>query len=243
MEAQELVTKAFNKQNPHGIQPFYPVWGHNVLPKAPQILIREGAGSNIPALLGTYEDELALWGSTHLDTEKVEGYVARISDNPKALLNCYRERLGQVEPGWLACAIGTDRVFRIPAVQFAESRHTSGGATWMYQFSWDSKAFNGYFGSAHALEIPFTFNTLDAPGTDLFLGKGPRPYDLAETMHNAWIAFIREGDPSTPDLGLWPPYEPESRFVMNFAERTGLLKDPNSEERLVWDHAQRDPAQ
>jgi para-nitrobenzyl esterase len=135
----------------------------------------------------------------------------------------------------VACAIGTDRVFRIPAVRLADNRHANGAATWMYRFSWDSRAFDGQFGAAHALEIPFTFNTLDGPGTDAFLGEGPRPDALAETMHDAWTAFICDGDPSTPALGDWPPYEPDRRLVMNLDDECSLLTDPEPEEREIWE--------
>ena len=45
----------------------------------------------------------------------------------------------------------------------------------MYRFSWDSRAFDGLFGAAHALEIPFTFNTIDQAGVDVFLGPGDVP--------------------------------------------------------------------
>jgi para-nitrobenzyl esterase len=54
-------------------------------------------------------------------------------------------------------------------------------------------------------------------------------------MHDAWIAFIRDGDPSTPALGEWPTYEPGSRLVMDLDDECGLLADPESEERAAWE--------
>ena len=104
----------------------------------------------------------------------------------------------------------------------------------MYRFSWDSRAFDGMFGSAHALEIPFTFNTIDRPGVDLFIGPGDQPTALAETIHDAWIAFIRDVYPSTAALVSWPGYNPYSRVVMNLDDECGLLHDPRPEERKAW---------
>lgn len=241
LAAQQQVITERQVRAAHGIEPFYPVWGHEALPAAPTDLIATGAGAGVPLLTGTNEDELALWGVTGLDEARVERYAARMSGDPEAVLSCYRRRLGEAPPGWLACAIGTDRVFRVPAIRHAESRHANGGATWMYRFSWDSRAFDGQFGAAHALEIPFTFNTLDRPGTELFLGEGPRPDALAEAVHDAWIAFIRDGDPSTPALGDWPAYEPGSRVVMDLDDECGLLHDPEPDERRIWEHAWREP--
>ena len=235
LEAQQQVIAERSTRPTHGPEPFYPVWGHEALPRPPHELIAEGAGSDVPLLTGTNEDEMALWGVTGLSADKAARYAARMSPDAEAVPACYRQRLSAAEPGWLACAIATDRVFRVPAVRLAEHRHANGAATWMYRFSWDSRAFGGQFGAAHALEIPFTFNNLDRPGTDLFLGDGPRPDALAATMHDAWIAFIRDGDPSTPALGEWPTYEPGSRLVMDLDDECGLLADPESEERAAWE--------
>jgi len=235
LEAQQQVIVERSTRPSHGPEPFYPVWGHEALPRAPHELIAEGAGSEVGLLTGTNEDEMALWGVTGLSEDRVHRYTARMSPDADAVLACYRQRLSDVEPGWVACAIATDRVFRVPAIRLAENRHANGAATWMYRFSWDSRAFEGQFGAAHALEIPFTFNTLDGPGTDVFLGEGPRPDALAETMHDSWIAFIRHGDPSTSALGDWPPYEPDHRLVMDLDDECGLLADPESDEREIWE--------
>ena len=235
LEAQQQVIVERSTRPSHGPEPFYPVWGHEALPRAPHELIAEGAGSEVGLLTGTNEDEMALWGVTGLSEDRVHRYTARMSPDADAVLACYRQRLSDVEAGWVACAIATDRVFRVPAIRLAENRHANGAATWMYRFSWDSRAFEGQFGAAHALEIPFTFNTLDGPGTDVFLGEGPRPDALAETMHDSWIAFIRHGDPSTSALGDWPPYEPDHRLVMDLDDECGLLTDPESDEREIWE--------
>ena len=235
LEAQQQVITERSTRPAHGPEPFYPVWGHEALPRAPHELIADGAGSEVPLLTGTNEDEMALWGVPGLSEDRVHRYTARMSPDADAVLACYRQRLSDVEPGWVACAIATDRVFRVPAVRLAENRHGNGAATWMYRFSWDSRAFDGAFGAAHALEIPFTFNNLDRPGTDLFLGEGPRPDALAETMHDSWINFIRDGDPSTTALGDWPSYEPDHRLVMDLDDECSLLADPEPEEREIWE--------
>jgi para-nitrobenzyl esterase len=33
----------------------------------------------------------------------------------------------------------------------------------MYRFDWESPAFGGALGAAHAMDIPFVWNTLDTP--------------------------------------------------------------------------------
>jgi para-nitrobenzyl esterase len=234
LEAQEQVTADRSHLPGRNQEPFYPVWGHEALPRAPRELIADGAGADIAMLTGTNEDELALWGVTGTTAAEVDDMVGAITEDASGMLATYRRRLDVADPGWLACAIGTDRVFRIPAVRLADARHANGADTWMYRFSWDSRAFDGQFGAAHALEIPFAFNTIDQPGVDIFLGPGDVPTALAETIHDAWIAFIRDGDPSTDALGPWPTYDPERRRVMDLDDECGLMDDPEADERRLW---------
>ncbi len=239
LDAQERVSSERGQDTGRSQEPFYPVWGHGLLPADPRDLVAAGHGSEVPLLTGTNEDELSLWGVTTMDADGLADLVARTTDDPDAMLEVYRRRLGdersdEVAPGWLACAIGSDKVFTMPAIRHAEYRHAHGGDTWMYRFSWDSRAFDGLFGAAHALEIPFTFNTIDQPGVDVFIGPGEPPTVLADRIHDAWIAFIRDGDPSTADLGEWPRYDPDSRVVMDLDDECGLLNDPRPEERRAW---------
>ena len=233
LEAQEALIEKWGFAA-RGVQPFYPVWGHEALPEPPIDLIGKGSSSDIPLLIGTNEDEMSLYGFTDLDDGTLFRYVERIVDNPKEVIDSYRERIGD-DSGWLACAIGSDWVFRIPAIRLAETREDHDGNTWMYLFSWDSRAFEGRFGSAHSLELPFTFNTLDRAGVNIFIGEGELPTHVAEAMHDAWISFIRDGNPSTAVLGEWPTYTTENRAVMEINDDCDLLIDPQSEERSLWD--------
>ncbi len=233
LEAQHRVID--NDENrDFGVDAFYPSWGGEVLPLPPSELISESAGSHIPLLIGTNEDEMSLWGITSFDDETTERYIQRITKDSENFKSVYKKRLGEVEPGWLGCAISSDWVFRIPAVRVAESREVFDSKTFMYKFSWDSTAFGGQLGAAHALEIPFTFNVLDRPGVTLFIGDGPRPDSLARIMHDAWATFIKVGNPSTERLGEWPIYDSETRTVMNFDDECSLLFDPEAEERMLW---------
>ncbi len=240
LEAQERVAEDRGHAAGRSQEPFYPVWGHELLPADPRDLVADGHGCEVPLLTGTNEDELSLWGVTGADVDAARDLVARATDDPDAMLDVYRRRLGdertgEVAPGWMACAVGSDKVFTIPAIRHAEYRHAHDADTWMYRFSWDSRAFDGLFGAAHALEIPFTFRTIDRPGVDVFLGPGEPPTALADAVHDAWIAFIRDGDPSTAALGDWPRYTTDDRLVMDLDEECGLLADPRPDERLAWE--------
>ena len=48
----------------------------------------------------------------------------------------------------------------------------------------------------------------------------PLPQPLAETMHAAWVAFARQGDPG------WTGCGPEGRATMRFDLESGVVGDP-----------------
>jgi para-nitrobenzyl esterase len=48
-------------------------------------------------------------------------------------------------------------------------------------------------------------------------------------MHRAWVAFARTGDPG------WETYDAGRRAVMRFDVTSGIVDDPNGEERRLWE--------
>ncbi|MCP4749514.1 MAG: carboxylesterase/lipase family protein [Proteobacteria bacterium] len=210
------------------VPPFYPVFGNDVLPRSPLDAIRSGTSAGIPVLTGTNSDETTLWGYGEADEQRLVKTAGQYSGT-KALLDAYRQERPEASTDELMIAMTTDHMFRIPAVRLAEARHDHGAETWMYLFRWKSRAFGGRLKATHALEIPFAFDNLDRSGVDTFLGQGPLPQDVADTMHRAWTAFIRDGDPG------WETYAPESRATMCFDDVSTLVRDPDSKSRLAWE--------
>jgi para-nitrobenzyl esterase len=121
-------------------------------------------------------------------------------------------------------AIITDTYFRVPAIRLAESRPAD--PTFVYEFTWPTPLHR--LGSCHALELGFVFDTLTEPGSSWLAGDGA-PQALADTVHAAWVAFARTGDPG------WPAYRADARTVRLFGDPDrGLLDDPRQHERIPW---------
>lgn len=226
------------RRNPIGLEtlaPFYPVVDGHELPGVPIEAIAAGASADVPVLIGTNADELTLFGiGGDLSEEKLVRYVEGYTADANEVIAAYRAAMPGASTGRLALAIGTDWAFRVPAVRLAEARHAHGGGTWMYRFAWRSPAFGGFLGATHALEVPFVFHTLDAPGVSAFTGEEPPPRHLADAMHQAWIAFVRTGDPSCAALPAWPIYDPDQRAVMELDESPRRRDDPEGAELAVW---------
>ena len=211
---------------------FEPVVDGDVLPALPVRGVQAGAGSDFDLLIGANTDEHALFlvpnGFVDLVSEPVLAMVlAGYGLTPDALAP-YRSDAPAATPGELMVAVATDWFFRIPALRLAEARAGGPGSTHVYEFAWPSPQFGGRLGACHALEIPFVFDTLSAPGSEALSGDAP-PQELADVVHRAWVDFVRTGDPG------WPTYDLGERPVQVFGTLTAVTPDPRGAQRQVWE--------
>jgi len=52
-------------------------------------------------------------------------------------------------------------------------------------------------------------------------------------VSDAWVAFARTGNPNTPKLPHWPPFDPDQRPTMVFNNVSVVENDPIREQRLA----------
>ena len=237
LEAQARVEGRAGTHIGRATQPFYPSVHPEHLPALPVELLARGAGSDVAVLTGTNADETTLFGMGQVPEDKLAHLMRHYVDPPEALIAEYRAAHPDADASEIAVMLTTDYSFRIPAVRMAEARAAHGAETWMYLFDWKSQAFGGALGATHALEIPFTFATLDRPGVELFLGTDELPWHVSTAMHESWINFMTTGSPVTDALAGWRPYHPDDRAVMRFADEHTLVVDPGASVREAWsDH-------
>jgi carboxylesterase type B len=223
---------------------FQPLIGLDDLPKRPIEAIESGSAADIDILIGHTAEEYLLFlglapemmGVTDELLEPIFGAVFGMAGKDgAAALATYRANRPGATPIELLAALETDRVFRIPAIRLAEAQAANDAGVWMYRFSRPSTAFDGKIGAGHATELPFTFNTIDAPMSRNLTGEDP-PVALAEAMNGAWSAFIADGSPAAADLPDWPRYDVDRRATMDFGRSTNqVLDDPAADERALWD--------
>ena len=147
-----------------------------------------------------------------------------------ALVASYRSRRADETNLELWTDIGSDAVFRIPAIRLAETQ-LAHGPVWMYLFTWETPVFGGILKACHALEIPFVFDTL--ANAAMFTGDAAERQGIADAMHAAWIAFARTGDPNVAALPEWPAYDTQRRATMRFDVTPEILDDPMSDDRSL----------
>ncbi|WP_336644383.1 carboxylesterase/lipase family protein [Microbacterium sp. USHLN186] len=174
-----------------------------------------GVGADKPLLLGATDDEFTMvfdraprilrWVPVPL--------ALLIVEKTRALRRGWR-RVNRARRG-AGAALGrfvTDRVFRSLVVRIAETRRDS--VTWVYRFAWASPT-NGW--SYHCLDVPFWFDCLDDPHVARIAGRQAPPH-LADEMHAAAVAFIRDGDPG------WPAWRIEPGMTRVFGAQPALSR-------------------
>jgi para-nitrobenzyl esterase len=222
---------------------YEPVVDGDVLPARPIDAIAAGTGAGVRVLAGANTEEFRLLlvpqGMIgHLDEAFLASRAPAFGLSPDAVAT-YRAGRPDATPGELYEAVMTDWFFRIPAIRLLEARahHIPGYA---YEFAWRTPRYDGQLAACHGLELPFVFDTLDRPGAQNLTGPDA-PQAIAEAMHAAWVAFIRDGDPG------WAAYEPDGepgRVVARFggsgqaqggAASVDVMADPRRDERVLWE--------
>jgi para-nitrobenzyl esterase len=192
-----------------GITRFLPVHGDDVLPEPMIEALGKGAGREVDLLIGTNSEEANLFfvpGGIRdkLSRWAVSYFMARAVPRAREALRAYGLDRKEEKPGYVLTRAMTDLMFRWMARRTAELHH---GRAFVYEFDWRSPALGGALGAAHAVELPFVFDSLAcASGERGLLGVAP-PQTLADSMHRLWIDFAATG--SAP----WPPYDPADRQV------------------------------
>jgi para-nitrobenzyl esterase len=179
------------------------------------------------------EDEAGLRAS-------VERYVAGLTWNrplidTDALIATYRAAMPGAEIADLYLNLWTDGTFRGAATGWASRHAAAGAAAYSYEFAHQSPLPG--VGSPHTLEIPFVFGTFAQPFMAPRAGDGPVEAALSAAMREAWAAFARTGDPSTPAVS-WPRYDAERRATGVLGGAGGpveIVDAPREATRAAWD--------
>jgi para-nitrobenzyl esterase len=203
----------FDMRDEHGRDPsfgvtrYLPVHGDDVLPLPAMDALRAGAGKEIDLLIGTTSEEANIFFVPGKVRDKlgrfaVRYFLGRAIPRARAALRAYGFDEKDARPGHVLTRAVTDLMFRCMTRRMAEAHQ---GRSYVYEFDWRSPAMGGELGAAHAVELPFVFDTLQcASGKKSLLGEVP-PQELATFIHALWVKFAKDGD--LP----WPEYDSDSR--------------------------------
>jgi para-nitrobenzyl esterase len=195
---------------------------------------------DIPLIIGDMKDETAsflapddlVWHRTLTEAQMVERVHAIAGDHTSRVVEMYRRIHPNASPADRLIATTTDANFRIRSLVLAQRRAAKATApVWMYSFNWETPLHDGKMKAPHAMDVPFTFDTIDLTNaTD----GSETAFRLAKTMSGAWAAFARHGVPNHASLPHWPPYRVPDRSTLIFDAVCRIENDPGGETRALW---------
>ena len=190
--------------------------------------------SQLPLVLGSNHDEDRLWSALdplqanfdQHDWERVSGEV--FGDHAADARAAYEKLRPTESPKQLISSVRTDTSFRQRAQRLAEQHAGHGNPTWMYWFTWATPAFDGILGSCHALDVPFAFDNLSAPGTDMLTGDGSERAGIAARFADEIAHFATTSQPT------WPAFDTTHRKTLEINAEFVVLSDPEKEIREIF---------
>lgn len=236
--ARHAAAQLEGPRSPHFRMAIQPVADGVVVPGDVPAAIAS-APADIPLLVGSTAEEFSVTGRyAYADgvTDEVFADLAAIvfggAEAGEEAVRVYRDAMPAATAKQLLFAFETDHYFGIPARRLAEAY---AGPAWLYRFTLDDTGMGGPFGAGHALELPFVFDNLDAPGVESMLGPvTPEGRALADAVSGAWVSFVAVGEPAHPRLPAWPPYG-ERRDVLSFGGHPEISSDPAAAQRRLWE--------
>jgi para-nitrobenzyl esterase len=197
-------------------------------------ILEVASKSAVQFVVGTNRDENKLWSAfdprladanaSTWEESSTETFGSRAAEARKV----YEKLRPNESPKDLISAVSTDTGFRQRAISFAEQRVSASQPTWMYWFTWQTPAMDGILGCCHALDIPFAFGNLEAPGAEMFLGDGSDRQPIADRFTAEITQFAHHGHPS------WSQYDTDTRATLRIDEKTELILDPEQEIRALF---------
>ncbi len=196
-------------------------------------LLQKAATNNIPFVIGTNKDENKLWAAfdPQANTRTVDDWQEFVERMFPSCATDARQTYEDLRPGesphFLMSAVHTDFAFRFRAWDLVDARITNSAPTWMYWFTWETPAFGGILGCCHALDIPFAFDNLHAPGGDMFTGTGTEREAIARRFADEIVHFAVHGHPS------WSQYDLARRDTLVIDSTVDLVSDPEARIRVL----------
>lgn len=216
--------------------PFRPMVDGAALPMIPLDRIRAGKAPRVPMLIGSNADESRLFlpAGTANGPLSSQSVANESMERMAALDHAYAlafPDLSDAERHW---RLLTAEEYGMPCLRMAEAHARNGAPVWRYRLTYPAPGgpFKGL--SPHVLDVPFTFNHLQAKGIANLFGLSAVDQPMADALHGAMVHFVAGGAPAAHGLPAWPPYHPDRRATMDLNRSTALLNDPDGKERALW---------
>ena len=184
-----------------GAMPFHP-WIDGDLLQAPSHVAKLAP---VPLVVGTCAHEMELFRD-QMPTLTSDVVVALASRKAAALgiSDEARVRTAVAACGDDLVTATSDLELNLPNELLARAHAARGNAVYRYRFTWEAPVRR----ACHALDLPFTFGTLDELTWREFAGatgeRAAAADALSARMQEAWTSFAASGRPQDAAVGPWP---------------------------------------
>jgi para-nitrobenzyl esterase len=218
------------------VGPFHHAIDGDVIPEHPLLVAASRALRAVPMLAGTTRDEWRAFDTVLTDDEVTDAFVrdraralAGEDADVDAIVALYRAELAAGDDlesrRAIASALVTDFHFAAPTEQFARAHAAHGNPVFRYEVQWPSPRPG--LGACHDMCLPLVFGTMDrAPG---LAGTGTDADRMSELVQDAWIGFIRSGEPG------WQASSAERRATMLLGPDPHVVHGHRAERLAVWE--------
>jgi len=224
---------------PPGFVPPEGPWHHcidaDLILEHPLVAVANRGLIPVPVLAGTTKEEWRVFDTVLTDAEVSEEYLrtrARALLGDRAIiddvLDLYRAEHrdgGDIEQRRaVASALVTDFHFGAPTEQFIRAHAARGSPVFRYELQWPSSI--PALGACHDTCLPLLFGTMDSAPT--LVGTGHAVTRMSEILQDAWITFVRGGNP-------WPAYDSDQRTTMLLGRESGTVERYRRDQLEVWE--------
>lgn len=206
-----------------------PVHDGEFLPNQPDDPLAIKLSDNIPLLVGTCKNEYNpfIFGLSDFTMDSVKDRLQKqYGEKTAAYLSAVKKTYPEtVEP---IDYIDIDFLFRPYVIRQADQKSKTGAApVYVYLFTWQSPVLSGAYKALHTMDLPFVFNNISR--CEEMTGGGPKAYQLAARVSEAWIQFARTGNPNHKELPDWPAYTDKNGATMIFDNHCEVKNHPDKE--------------
>lgn len=215
---------------------FTPVLDGVALPRHPFDPDAPAISADVPMIVSTTLDERSYRQRDFDQTwDGVKAMLKpRVGADADAVLDRYRQEDPAASPYLIQARIISDqgRGASFAMAERKAAQAAQGGApVWVYLWKSPSPAWGGRYGATHGVDV--------GPSAREIRGalQGPEANNmrLADELSSALAAFVKTGDPNTPKLPAWAPYDRARRTTMVFDNpRSHAEADYRADFRALW---------